>query len=345
MSPLNYNNYLKFHFNKSHNFENFIEGKSNQLARSVTFKIANNTTIRRYLILLYGNSGLGKTHLLHAVGNCIFINKKNAKVIYIDCKLFLKKSMNILESNSIEVLKNYYSSIDACLIDNIHYFQYAKKNQTLLFNTLPMLLKNSQQIIATSNCYPKHIIGLEDVFKSQLKWSIVIEIHPPELHTRISILIKKANEYKILLSTKIAYLIATKFKSNIKDLENILHEIIFHSNITNQKITINFVNEILNDCKREKINISVIQQIVAQYYQIKITDLLSSSRLRSIVRPRQIAMSISKTMTNHSLSEIGYAFGKRDHTTVLHACKTIQILKKQKTIYDDWCNIIKKLSV
>ncbi|CAL4317703.1 Chromosomal replication initiator protein DnaA [Buchnera aphidicola (Eriosoma grossulariae)] len=334
--------------NKNYNFDNFVEGKSNHLARSITYQIANNIGKKYNPLFLYSKTGLGKTHLLNAVTNNVILNKKNAKIIYINSKLFIKNIIYALKYKIIDRLKNYYKSVDFFLIDDVQYFSDKEKCKEEFFHTFYTLLQGNQQIILTANCYPKEIKGIEDFLKLKFNFDLVIAINPPELNTRMSILIHKAYEKNILLSKDVAYFIAKKLHSNVRDLEIIINTIIIKSIFNHKKITINFVQKILYNLfnKTQIVTIDIIQKMVSKYYQIKLTDLLSKKRLRSIVLSRQIAMAITKKLTNYSLSEIGNAFGGRDHTTVLHACRTIeQLIQKNHNINNDFFNLIKTLSI
>lgn len=338
----------KSNINLKHTFNNFIKGKSNQLAFSVSNQVANNLGWIYNPLFLYGGTGLGKTHLLHAVGNNIITQQINAKVVYIHSEGFVQNMVKALQNNSIEEFKNFYRSVDALLIDDIQFFANKERSQEEFFHTFNALIEGNQQIILTSDKYPKKIKGIEERLQSRFGWGLTVEINPPELKTRVAILIKKAEENKIKLSKEVAFFIAKELKSNIRELEGALNRVIANSNFTGSIITINFVQESLRDLlslKKKIVSIENIQKTVAEYYKIKVTDLLSKRRSRSVTRPRQTAMALAKKLTNYSLPEIGNAFGGRDHTTVLHACRKIKKLQKENhLIKEDFFKLIKTLS-
>ncbi|CAL4041844.1 Chromosomal replication initiator protein DnaA [Buchnera aphidicola (Tetraneura ulmi)] len=335
--------------NKKYKFENFIEGKSNQLAKSAAYQIANKTGNFYNPLFLYGKTGLGKTHLLHAIGNMITYKKKLNKVIYMHSEQFVQNMVKSIQEHSIEKFKKFYRSVNVLLIDDIQFFANKEHSQEEFFHTLNALLERNQQIILTSDRYPKEINGVEERLKSRFGWGLTISIDPPELDTRISILLNKAKEKNILLPIEIALYIAKKLTSNVRDLEGALNKIIAQSKFINQSITIDFVKETLRDLfsiQEKIITIETIQKAVAKYYEIKVSDLLSKKRSKSVVQPRQIAMTMSKKLTNHSFPEIGKAFGNRDHTTVLHAYRKINKLQKEKkNMKQDLLNLIKMLSL
>lgn len=335
--------------NKKHNFENFIEGKSNQLARAAASQVANNPGNSYNPLFLYGQTGLGKTHLLHAIGNGILEYKYNIKIIYMHSERFVQDMVRALKNNAIEKFKLYYRSVDALLIDDIQFFAHKERSQEELFHTFNALLEGNQQIILTSDRYPKEIIGVEDRLKSRFGWGLTVAIDPPELETRVAILIKKADENNIKLPDEVAFFIAKHLRSNVRELEGALNRIIMNANFTHRSITIDLVREALHDIlalQEKLITIDNIQKKVAEYYKIKVSDLLSRRRSRSVARPRQMAMAMAKELTNHSLPEIGNAFSGRDHTTVLHACRKIKQLREENyDIKEDFSNLIRTLSV
>lgn len=340
--------YLYTGINKKYQFHNFIEGKSNQLARYFSYAFTNNIKNFYNPLFLYGNTGLGKTHLLHAIGNKILIDNNHKKVIYIHSENFVQNMVNSLKNNSIETFKNYYRSIDVLLIDDIQFFSYKQRSQEELFNTFNSLFEKEQKIVLTADCYPSYINGMTERLKSRFKWGVTISIDPPELNTRINILLHKALENKINLSYDVAQFIAKKPYSNIRELEGILKRIQIVALFTKKKITIELVQKTLNTKKKFKkknINILHIQKKVSQYFNISIKDMISKKRSRSIVQPRQIAMTLTKKLTNYSFSDIGEAFGKKDHTTVLHAYKKInQFIKKKQEIYYDFLYLFNQLN-
>ncbi|CAL4041956.1 chromosomal replication initiator protein DnaA [Buchnera aphidicola] len=334
--------------NKKNKFSNFILGKSNQLARTATYQVAAKPGISYNPLFLYGATGLGKTHLLHAAGNNIIKNQYNAKVVYMRSERFVQDMVRSLKNNTIDDFKIYYRSVDALLIDDIQFFANKERSQEEFFHTFNSLLEGNQQIILTSDRYPKEINGVEDRLKSRFGWGLTIAIHPPELETRIDILINKAQENNIQLPDEVAFFIAKRLRSNVRELEGALNRIMANANFTSRIITVDFVRETLKDLfklQEKLITVEKIQKKVAEYYKIKVSDLLSRRRSRSVARPRQIAMAVSKKLTNHSLPEIGDAFGGRDHTTVLHACRKIEKLREENhDIKEDFSNLIQILS-
>ncbi|MBO1408420.1 chromosomal replication initiation protein DnaA, partial [Vibrio cholerae] len=299
-------------------------------------------------LFLYGGTGLGKTHLLHAVGNAIVDNNPNAKVVYMHSERFVQDMVKALQNNAIEEFKRYYRSVDALLIDDIQFFANKERSQEEFFHTFNALLEGNQQIILTSDRYPKEISGVEDRLKSRFGWGLTVAIEPPELETRVAILMKKAEDHQIHLPDEVAFFIAKRLRSNVRELEGALNRVIANANFTGRPITIDFVREALRDLlalQEKLVTIDNIQKTVAEYYKIKVADLLSKRRSRSVARPRQLAMALAKELTNHSLPEIGDAFGGRDHTTVLHACRKIEQLREEShDIKEDYSNLIRTLS-
>jgi chromosomal replication initiator protein len=338
----------KSNINLTYKFDNFVEGKSNQLARAASQQVADNPGGAYNPLFIYGGTGLGKTHLLHAVGNGIMDKKKNATVVYMHSERFVQDMVKALQNNAIEEFKRYYRSVDALLIDDIQFFANKERSQEEFFHTFNALLEGNQQIILTSDRYPKEIAGVEDRLKSRFGWGLTIAIEPPELETRVAILMRKAVENKIFLPDEVAFFIAKRLRSNVRELEGALNRVIANANFTGRPITIDFVREALRDLlalQEKLVTIDNIQKTVAEYYKIKMADILSKRRSRSVARPRQMAMALSKELTNHSLPEIGDAFGGRDHTTVLHACrKIVQLREESHDIKEDYQNLIRTLS-
>lgn len=334
--------------NIKNTFDNFVEGKSNQLARAAARQVADNPGGAYNPLFLYGGTGLGKTHLLHAVGNGIIARKSNAKVVYMHSERFVQDMVKALQNNAIEEFKRHYRSVDALLIDDIQFFANKERSQEEFFHTFNALLEGNQQIILTSDRYPKEINGVEDRLKSRFGWGLTVAIEPPELETRVAILMKKADENTINLPGEVAFFIAKRLRSNVRELEGALNRVIANANFTGRAITIDFVREALRDLlalQEKLVTIDNIQKTVAEYYKIKVADLLSRRRSRSVARPRQMAMALAKELTNHSLPEIGDAFGGRDHTTVLHACRKIEQLREEShDIKEDFSNLIRTLS-
>ncbi|PRD38101.1 UNVERIFIED_CONTAM: dnaA [Trichonephila clavipes] len=332
----------------NYTFSNFVEGKSNQLARAAASQVADNPGTAYNPLFIYGGTGLGKTHLLHAVGNGILAKKPDAKVIYMHSERFVQDMVKALQNNAIEEFKRYYRSVDALLIDDIQFFANKERSQEEFFHTFNALLEGNQQIILTSDRYPKEIDGVEDRLKSRFGWGLTIAIEPPELETRVAILMRKAQENQIRLPEEVAFFVAKRLRSNVRELEGALNRVIANANFTGRPITIDFVREALRDLlalQDKLVTIENIQKTVAEYYKIRVADLLSKRRSRSVARPRQMAMALAKELTNHSLPEIGDAFGGRDHTTVLHACRKIESLKEEThEIKEDFQNLIRTLS-
>jgi len=328
-------------------FDNFVEGKSNQLARAAASQVADNPGSAYNPLFIYGGTGLGKTHLLHAVGNGILLNKPNAKIAYMHSERFVQDMVRALQNNAMEKFKQYYRSVDALLIDDIQFFAGKDRTQEEFFHTFNALLEGNQQIILTSDRYPKEV-DVEDRLKSRFGWGLTIAIEPPELETRVAILKRKAQENHINLADEVAFFIAKRLRSNVRELEGALNRVIANANFTGRPITIDFVREALRDLlalQDKLVSIDNIQRTVAEYYKIKVSDLLSKRRNRSVARPRQVAMALSKELTNHSLPEIGDAFGGRDHTTVLHACRKIKTLREEShDIKEDYSNLTRTLS-
>nr|WP_136250694.1 chromosomal replication initiator protein DnaA [Ningiella ruwaisensis] len=343
----------KLHNHKSnvkpeYTFENFVEGKSNQLARAAAVQVAQNPGHSYNPLFLYGGTGLGKTHLIHAVGNGIVANKPDAKIVYMHSERFVQDMVKALQNNAIEEFKRFYRSVDALLIDDIQFFAKKERSQEEFFHTFNALLEGNQQIILTSDRYPKEIDGVEDRLKSRFGWGLTVVIEPPELETRVAILMRKANENKIDLPDEVAFFIAKRLRSNVRELEGALNRVIANANFTGRPITIDFVRDALRDLlalQDKLVTIDNIIKTVADYYKIKVSDILSKKRTRSLARPRQIAMALSKELTNQSLPEIGNAFGGKDHTTVLHAVRKVNELRAENhDIKDDYKNLIRTLS-
>lgn len=338
----------KNNLNPTYKFESFVEGKSNQLARAAASQVSDNPGKAYNPLFIYGGTGLGKTHLLHAVGHGIIASKPDAKIVYMHSERFVQDMVKALQNNAIEDFKRFYRSVDALLIDDIQFFANKDRSQEEFFHTFNALLEGNQQIILTSDRYPKEIEGVEDRLKSRFGWGLTIAIEPPELETRVAILMKKASENHIALPNEVAFFIAKRLRSNVRELEGALNRVIANANFTGRLITIEFVKDALRDLlslQDKLVTIENIQKTVADYYKVKLSDILSKRRSRSIARPRQLAMALSKELTNRSLPEIGNAFGGRDHTTVLHACRKIEQLREEShDIKEDYKNLIRTLS-
>ena len=334
--------------NRSFTFDSFVEGKSNQLARAAAWQVADNPKHGYNPLFLYGGVGLGKTHLMHAVGNHLLQKNPNAKVIYLHSERFVADMVKALQNNAINEFKNYYRSVDALLIDDIQFFAKKERSQEEFFHTFNALLEGNQQVILTSDRYPKEIDGLEERLKSRFGWGLTVAVEPPELETRVAILMKKAEQTRVQLDHDCAFFIAQRIRSNVRELEGALKRVIAHSHFTNEPITLELIRESLKDLlalQDKLVSIDNIQRTVAEYYKIKISDILSKRRSRSVARPRQVAMALAKEITNHSLPEIGDAFGGRDHTTVLHACRKIaELSETDADIREDYKNLLRTLT-
>lgn len=334
--------------NRNFTFESFVEGKSNQLARAAALQVADNPGDAYNPLFIYGGSGLGKTHLMHAAGNLLLKQKPDAKVVYLHSERFVADMVKAFQSNTINEFKNFYRSVDALLIDDIQFFAGKDRSQEEFFHTFNALLEGGQQMILTCDRYPKEIDGLEERLKSRFGWGLTVAVEPPELETRVAILMKKAEQSKIILPSDTAFFIAQKIRSNVRELEGALKRVIASAHFTGKEIDTEFVRESLKDLLAlhdRQISISNIQRTTAEYYNIKMADLLSKRRTRSVARPRQVAMALAKELTSHSLPEIGDAFGGRDHTTVLHACRKVVELKETNAdIREDYKNLLRLLS-
>ncbi len=336
------------YLNRTFTFENFVEGKSNQLARAAAWQVADNPKHGYNPLFLYGGVGLGKTHLMHAVGNHLLKKNPNAKVVYLHSERFVADMVKALQLNAINEFKRFYRSVDALLIDDIQFFARKERSQEEFFHTFNALLEGGQQVILTSDRYPKEIEGLEERLKSRFGWGLTVAVEPPELETRVAILMKKADQAKVELPHDAAFFIAQRIRSNVRELEGALKRVIAHAHFMGRDITIELIRESLKDLlalQDKLVSVDNIQRTVAEYYKIKISDLLSKRRSRSVARPRQVAMALSKELTNHSLPEIGDVFGGRDHTTVLHACRKINELKESDAdIREDYKNLLRTLT-
>ena len=338
----------KSNVNPAFVFDNFVVGKSNQLALAAATQVADNPGGSYNPLFIYGGVGLGKTHLMHAVGNALQQRKAGAKVVYLHSERFVADMVKALQLNAINDFKRYYRSVDALLIDDIQFFAGKERSQEEFFHTFNALLEGGQQIILTSDRYPKEISGVEERLKSRFGWGLTVAIEPPELETRVAILKRKAEQARVHLPNDAAFFIGQRIRSNVRELEGALKRVIAHSHFTSRDITVELVQEALKDLlalQDRLVSIDNIQRVVAEYYKIKVADLLSKRRSRSVARPRQVAMYLAKDLTNHSLPEIGDAFGGRDHTTVLHACRKIKsLLDADADIREDVKNLLRILT-
>ncbi len=332
----------------NYTFDNFVEGKSNQLALAAARQVAENPGDSYNPLFLYGGVGLGKTHLMHAVGNALKDRNPRAKVVYLHSERFVADMVKALQLNAISDFKRYYRSVDALLIDDIQFFAKKDRSQEEFFHTFNALLEGGQQMILTCDRYPKEIDGLEERLKSRFGWGLTVAVEPPELETRVAILMKKATQARIDLPPDAAFFIAQRIRSNVRELEGALKRVIASAHFTGKQIDIDLIKESLKDLlalQDKQVSLDNIQRTVAEYYKIKVADLMSRRRSRSVARPRQMAMALAKELTNHSLPEIGDSFGGRDHTTVLHACRKIKELRETNSdIREDYKNLLRSLT-
>ncbi len=334
--------------NAEFTFANFVEGKSNQLARAAAVQVAENPGRAYNPLFIYGGVGLGKTHLMHAVGNQIRARNKDAKVAYVHSERFVGDMVRALQHNTINEFKQAYRTLDALLIDDIQFFAGKERSQEEFFHTFNTLLEGQQQVILTCDRYPKEVEGLEERLKSRFGWGLTVAIEPPELETCVAILMSKSAASGVELPEEVAFFVAKRIRSNVRELEGAMRRVIANSQFTGRPITLDFAKEALKDLlalQERLVTIENIQKTVAEYYKIRVADLLSRRRSRSITRPRQMAMALSKELTNHSLPEIGDAFGGRDHTTVLHACRVMKELRtSQQRLNEDYSNLLRTLA-
>lgn len=340
---------FRTNLNPQYVFENFVGGKSNELARSAGLRVAKTPGDKLINpLFLYGGTGLGKTHLLHAIGNSIVADNPKARIVYIHSERYVQEMVKALKTDRIEQFKKFYRSLDVLLIDDIQFFAGKDGTQEEFFHTFNSLFEGGRQIILTSDRIPRGIENFTERLTSRFGAGLTLEIEPPELETRVAILMKKAEERKIDLPEEVAFFIGQKLRTNVRELEGALNRLHANAEFTGKEITTDFVRETLKDMlalQEKLVTLENIQKIVAEYYRIKVSDLKSKDRSRSVARPRQLAMALAKELTNRSLPEIGKGFGDRDHTTVLHACRTIEKLRKEdSSIDEDWSNLIRTLS-
>ena len=335
-------------FSSDFTFDNFVTGKSNELARAAAIQVSSNPGSTYNPFFIYGGVGLGKTHLMNAIGNNIVKQKSDAKILYLHSEKFVADMVRALQHNKIDAFKDYYRSADALLIDDIQFFAGKERSQEEFFHTFNALLEGNCQIVLTCDRYPKEVNGLDERLKSRFGWGLTQSIEPPELETRGAILQKKEASICTHLDTDVAFFIAKCIQSNVRELEGALRRVIANSQFMGKEITLAFAKEALRDLislQNKMVTIDNIQKTVADYYKIRMSDLLSAKRNRSLARPRQLAMSLAKELTNHSLPEIGDAFGGRDHTTVLHACKKIvDVCLTDNKMKQDLINLRRALS-
>lgn len=334
--------------NSEFTFDTFVEGKSNELAKAAALQVAENAGISYNPLLLYGGVGLGKTHLMQAVGNLVRLKNPSAKVIYLHSQRFVQDMVKALQQGTMQEFIQYYRSVDALLIDDIQFFAKKLRSQEEFFHVFNGLLERGHQMVLTCDRYPREIDGLEERLKSRFVWGLTVAVEPPELETRVAILMKKAEAEQVELDPAVAFFIGERIRSNVRELEGALRRVIANARFTGSRITIEQVKRALRDLlaiQGRQVSIDNIQRTVAEYYSIKISDILSKRRNRTIARPRQMAMYLAKELTNHSLPEIGDAFGGRDHTTVLHACrKIVELRESSLDVAEDYKNLNRTLS-
>jgi chromosomal replication initiator protein len=334
--------------NPDFTFANFVEGKSNQLARAAAQQVAENPGRAYNPLFIYGGVGLGKTHLMHAVGNTIRERNPVARIAYVHSERFVGDMVKALQHNSINEFKSAYRSLDALLIDDIQFFAGKDRSQEEFFHTFNALFEAQQQIILTCDRYPKEVDGLEERLKSRFGWGLTVAVEPPELETSVAILMSKAALGHVALPEDVAFFVAKRIRSNVRELEGALRRVVANSQFTGHAIDLDFAKDTLKDLlalQDRLVTIENIQKTVAEYYKIRVADLHSKRRNRSITRPRQMAMALAKELTTHSLPEIGDAFGGRDHTTVLHACKVVKALRESDTrSREEYQNLLRTLT-
>ncbi len=334
--------------NSDFTFDSFVEGKSNQLAKAAAIQVAGNPGKAYNPLFIYGGVGLGKTHLMHAVANRIKEHNSDARLAYVHSERFVGDMVKALQHNTINDFKSAYRSLDALMIDDIQFFAGKERSQEEFFHTFNALLESQQQVILTCDRYPKEVDGLEERLKSRFGWGLTVAIEPPELETCVAILMSKAAMSNVDLPEEVAFFVAKRIRSNVRELEGALRRVVATSHFTGRPITLEFAKEALRDLlalQERLVTVENIQKTVAEYYKIRIADLLSKRRSRSIARPRQVAMALAKELTTHSLPEIGDAFGGRDHTTVLHACRRVKELREsERRISEDYMNLLRTLA-
>ena len=334
--------------NPSFTFDAFVEGKSNQLARAAAIQVSENIGRSYNPLFIYGGVGLGKTHLMQAVGNSLLSIDPGARISYVHSERFVGDMVRGLQHNTISEFKRTYRSLDALLIDDIQFFAGKERSQEEFFHTFNALLEGQKQIILTCDRYPKEVSGLEERLKSRFGWGLTVAIEPPELETSVAILMKKSNMEGVYLPEEVAFFIAKRIRSNIRELEGALRRVIANAQFTGSEIDLDFAKDALKDLlsmQERLVSIENIQKTVAEYFKLRVADLLSKRRSRSVARPRQIAMTLAKELTNHSLPEIGDAFGGRDHTTVLHGYRRIMSLREtENRVNEDYLNLLRTLT-
>jgi chromosomal replication initiator protein len=320
--------------NRGFTFDSFVTGKANQLARAAAIQVAENPGISYNPLFIYGGVGLGKTHLLQAIGNHLADVRPQARIRYSHAEQYVTDVVRAYQQKSFDEFKRYYHSLDLLLIDDIQFFSNKGRTQEEFFYAFNALVEAHKQIVITCDTYPKEIAGMEERLISRFGWGLTVAIEPPELEMRVAIVLKKAEADSIALSEDIAFFIAKHIRSNVRELEGALKKVLAFSRFNARELSLDLAKEALRDILNvasRQVSVEGIQKTVAEYFKIKISDMHSKKRNRNVARPRQVAMALAKDLTQMSLPEIGEAFGNRDHTTVLHACRTIASLRKQDT--------------
>ena len=334
--------------NAEFSFDTFVEGKSNQIARAASIQISSNPGTAYNPLFIYGGVGLGKTHLMHAVGNMVIDNNPDAQVVYLHSERFVSEMVKALQHNRIDEFKKRYRSVNALLIDDVQFFAGKERSQEEFFHTFNALFESRQQIVLSSDRFPKEVTGLEERLKSRFGWGLTVAIEPPDLETRVAILQSKASYLGIHLPEDVAFFVARRIRSNIRELEGALRRLGANSEFTGKPINMDFAMTALRDmlaAQDKQVTIENIQKTVAEYYKLKTNDMLSAKRNRSVARPRQVAMALAKELTRHSLPEIGSAFGGRDHTTVLHATRKVKELRESDSgLEEDYRILLRTLT-
>jgi chromosomal replication initiator protein len=320
--------------NPGFNFDNFVSGRANQLARAAALQIADNPGVAYNPLFVYGGVGMGKTHLLQAIGNTVRQANPEARISYIHANDYVDDVVKAYLNKQFDDLKRRYMSLDLLLIDDIQFLAKKDRTQEEFFYVFNSLIENKKQIVITCDTFPKEISGLDDRLKSRFAWGLTVAVEPPELEMRVAILLAKAQAENIKLDENVAFFIAKQVRSNVRELEGALKRVIAFSRFHEKPITLELVKEALRDLIASTsriVSIENIQKTVADFYKIKVADMFSKKRTRNLARPRQIAMALSKELTNQSLPEIGESFGGRDHTTVIHACRKVAELRETET--------------
>jgi len=339
---------IQHNLNVNFTFDSFVEGKANQLAAAAARQVADSPGGSYNPFFIYGGVGLGKTHLMHAIGNELLKQKPDARVAFLSSERFVADMVNALRHNKIDSFKRFYRSLDALLIDDIQFFAGKNQSQEEFFHTFNTLLEGNKQVILTSDRFPKEVEGLDDRLKSRFGWGLAIAVEPPEFEMRVAILLKKSSEFDIILPDEVAFFIAKNLRGNVRELEGALKRVGAFAQFTQQMVSIEIAKDALKDLlalQQKMVTLENIQKTVANFYKIRVSDILSKKRTRNLARPRQIAMAISKELTTHSLPEIGDAYGGRDHTTVLHAVRKVaQLREEDYRIDEDYNSLIRVIT-